>query len=100
MSNNSFKNLQNKLQKLKEELTPNEPKRRAEGLRYLDILTDLVNESYIKESTSDYMFVKTLRDSVSEIKYFGGFTKEAKERLRIIEKRYNYIHEQKDSDIE
>ena len=46
------------------------------------------------------MFVKTLRDSVSEIKYFGGFTKEAKERLRIIEKRYNYIHEQKDSDIE
>lgn len=96
---NSFKNLQNKLQKLKEELTPDEPKRRAEALRYLGILVTLVNESYIQESTSDYMFVKTLTDSITEVKYFGGFTKEAKERLRIIEKRYNYIHEEESTDI-
>ena len=95
----SFKNLQNKLQKLKEELTPDEPKRRAEALRYLGILVTLVNESYIQESTSDYMFIKTLTDSITEAKYFGGFTKEAKERLRIIEKRCNYIHEEESTDI-
>jgi len=91
---NSFKNLQNKLQQLKKELEPNEPKRRAEGLRYLGILTNLVRESYNTESTSDYMFVKTLTDSVTEVKYFGGFNKHTKEQLRIIEKRYNYIHEE------
>tara|TARA_B100000524_G_C23331500_1_gene254816 strand:- start:54 stop:356 length:303 start_codon:yes stop_codon:yes gene_type:complete len=100
MSNNSFKNLQNKLQQLKKELEPDEPKRRAEGIRYLGILTQLIKESYVEKSTSDYMFVKTLTDSVSESKYFGGFTNRAKERLRIIEKRYNYIHEEKRADIE
>ena len=52
-----------------------------------------------QESTSDYMFIKTLTDSVSEVKYFGGFRKEAKERLRVIEKRYNYIHEENETDI-
>ena len=45
------------------------------------------------------MFIKTLYDSVAEIKYFGGFNKQAKEKLRVIEKRYHYIHEQKGSDI-
>tara|TARA_R110001592_G_scaffold266599_2_gene532319 strand:- start:1106 stop:1390 length:285 start_codon:yes stop_codon:yes gene_type:complete len=89
---NSFKNLQNKLAKLKEELTPNEPKRRTEALSYLGILTELINASYIKESTSDYMFIKTLSDSVNEVKYFGGFNDTAKDRLREIEKKYNYIH--------
>lgn len=100
MSNNSFKNLQNKLHQLKKEIEPNEPKRRAEALVYMQKLSELVNESYLQESTSDYMFVKTLIDSITEVKYFGGFTNEAKKRLRIIEKRYNYIHEQKGSDIE
>ena len=100
MSNNSFKNLQNKLQQLKKELEPDEPKRRKEGLRYLNQLLLLIRESYVAESTSDYMFTKTLIDAVSESKYFGGFTNRAKERLRIIEKRYNYIHEEKRADIE
>ena len=96
---NSFKNLQNKLHKLKEELTPDEPKRRTEALRYLSVVTDLVRESYNTESTSDYMFIKTLSDSVTEIKYFGGFNRNAKERLRVIEKRYNYIYDQDEPDI-
>ena len=100
MSNNSFKNLQNKLQQLKKELEPNEPKRRAEACRYLDILSQLVNESYVNDSISDYMFVKTLTDNITEQKYFGGFTERAKKRLRIIEKRYNYIHEEQKPDIE
>ena len=89
----SFKNLQNKLQQLKKELEPDEPKRRAEALRYIGILSTLVNDSYHANSTSDYMFVKTLLDSVTEVKYFGGFAKDTKERLRIMEGRYNYIHE-------
>ena len=97
---NSFKNLQNKLQLLKKELEPDEPKRRAEGLRYLGILTNLVRESYDIESTSDYMFVKTLSDSVKEVEYFGGFKKHTKEQLRIIEKRYNYIYEEDSTDVE
>ena len=97
---NSFKNLQNKLQKLKKDLSTSEPERRTEALRYISILEGLANDSYDTQSTSDYMFLKTLTDSVSEVKYFGGFTKQAKERLRVIEKRYNYIHEQKGSDIE
>ena len=46
------------------------------------------------------MFIKTLSDSITEVKYFGGFTKEAKERLRIIEDRYNYIHEDQTPDID
>ena len=96
----SFKNLQNKLQQLKKELKPDEPKRREEGVRYLTILTRVIHESYIEESTSDYMFIKTLTDSILEIKYFGGFTKNAKERLLIIEERYNYIHEQQEPDVE
>ena len=97
---NSFKNLQYKLQKLKKDLSTSEPERRTEALRYISILEGLANDSYDTQSTSDYMFLKTLTDSVSEVKYFGGFTKQAKERLRVIEKRYNYIHEQKGSDIE
>ena len=97
---NSFKNLQNKLQKLKKDLSTSEPERRTEALRYISILEGLANDSYDTQSTSDYMFLKTLTASVSEVKYFGGFTKQAKERLRVIEKRYNYIHEQKGSDIE
>jgi hypothetical protein len=97
---NSFKNLQNKLQQLKKEIEPDEPKRRLEASSYLLVLTKLVNESYIQESTSDYMFIKTLTDSVSEVKYFGGFKEEAKKRLRIIEQRYNYIHEPNKPDIE
>ena len=97
---NSFKNLQNKLQQLKKELEPDEPKRRKEAIHYVSILSKLVNDSYDPLSTGDYMFIKTLSDSIIESKYFGGFSKQAKERLRIIEKRYNYIHEQKGSDIE
>jgi len=97
---NSFKHLQNKLQKLKKDLEPDEPKRRAEGLRYLNALTCLIHDSYIKESTSDYMFVKTLTDSVKESKYFGGFAKRAKETLVIIERRYNYIYEEDNTNIE
>lgn len=96
---NSFKNLQNKILQLKKELEPNEPKRREDAIEYINILTTLVNESYDPLSTDDYMFIKTLSDSISEVKYFGGFTKQAKERLLIIEKRYNYIHEEKGSDI-
>jgi len=96
---NSFKNLQNKILQLKKELEPNEPKRREDALEYISTLTKLVNESYDPLSTDDYMFVKTLSDSIAEVKYFGGFTKQAKERLLIIEKRYNYIHEEKGSDI-
>jgi len=94
MSNNSFKNLQNKLQQLKKELEPDEPKRRKEGLHYLGELEVLIKESYLEESTSDYMFVKTLTDAVSESKYFGGFNNTAKHRLREIEKRYNYIYKE------
>ena len=96
---NSFKNLQNKILQLKKELEPNEPKRREDALEYISTLTKLVNESYDPLSTDDYMFVKTLSDSIAEVKYFGGFKKQAKERLLIIEKRYNYIHEEKGSDI-
>ena len=95
----SFKNLQNKLQQLKKELEPDEPKRRAEAVRYLSVLVELIKNSYKPESTSDYMFIKTLLDSVIEIKYFGGFKKDAKERLRIIEKGYNYIHEEEGTNI-
>jgi hypothetical protein len=97
---NSFKNLQNKIQQLKKELEPDEPKRRADALHYMGELSKLVKESYDPISTSDYMFIKTLTDSISEAKYFGGFTKNAKEMLRIIQERYNYIHEEKESDIE
>ena len=100
MSNNSFKNLQNKLQQLKKELEPDEPKRRKEAIHYVNVLSELVNKSYDPLSTGDYMFIKTLTDSIIESKYFGGFTKQAKERLRIIEKRYNYIHEEQKPDIE
>jgi len=96
----SFKNLHNKLQKLKKEISTKEPDRRKEGLKYLDALTTLIHDSYIKESPSDYMFIKTLTDSVNEQKYFGGFTKEAKKSLMIIEKRYNYIYEEDKTDIE
>ena len=96
----SFKNLQNKLQLLKKELEPDEPKRRSEAVCYLEILTKLINDSYNPLSTDDYMFIKTLTDSVSEVKYFGGFAKESKEKLRVIEKRYNYIHEENETDIE
>ena len=96
---NSFKNLQNKLQRLKKELEPNEPKRRADALDYMDKLCILVKESYDPLSTGDYMFIKTLTDSISEAKYFGGFSKNAKERLRIIQERYNYIHEENETDI-
>jgi hypothetical protein len=59
-----------------------------------------VNDSYDVNSTSDYMFIKTLSDSVAEAKYFGGFASDAKERLRILEQRYNYIHEQSEPDID
>ena len=90
---NSFKNLQNKLQQLKKELEPDEPRRRKEALHYIDVMSTLVNDSYHTNSTSDDMFVKTLLDSVTEVKYFGGFAKDTKERLCIIEGRYNYIHE-------
>ena len=97
---NSFKNLQNKLQQLKKELEPDEPRRRVEALRYIGVLSSLVNDSYDGNSTSDYMFIKTLSDSVAEAKYFGGFASDAKERLRILEQRYNYIHEQSEPDID
>ena len=97
---NSFRNLQKGIQKLKKEASVKEPDRRDDAKKYLIILTDLIHASYLDESTSDYMFIKTLSDVVNEVKYFGGFTKEARERLRVIEKRYNYIHEQKGSDIE
>jgi len=96
----SFKNLQNKLQQLKKELEPDEPRRRVEALRYIGVLSSLVNDSYDVNSTSDYMFIKTLSDSVAEAKYFGGFASDAKERLRILEQRYNYIHEQSEPDID
>ena len=46
------------------------------------------------------MFIKTLSDSVNEVKYFGGFNKHSKERLRILEVRYNYIHEESESDTQ
>jgi hypothetical protein len=97
---NSFKNLQNKLQQFKKAVKPDEPKRRMEAVHYLNILATLINDSYSIDSTSDYMFIKTLSDSVNEVKYFGGFVKDAKERLRIIEQRYNYIHEQSEPDIQ
>jgi len=90
---NSFKNIQNKLQQLKKDITPNEPNRREEVLRYLSIMTQLCRSSYLEESVSDYMYIKTITDSVIESEYFGGFTRQAIERLRIIERRYNYIHE-------
>ena len=67
---NSFKNLQNKLQKLKKDLSTSEPERRTEALRYISILEGLANDSYDTQSTSDYMFLKTLTDSVSEVKYW------------------------------
>ena len=97
---NSFKNLQNNLQKMKKEISIKEPDRRKEGVKYLDTLAKLVRNSYLKESTSDYMFVKTLTDSVTEVKYFGGFTKQAKESLTIIEQRYNYIYEEDETNLE
>ena len=62
-------------------------------------ISKLINDSYDPLSTGDYMFIKTLIDSVSEVKYFGGFAKESKERLRVIQKRYNYIHEENETDI-
>ena len=96
----SFKNLQNKLEKLKEELTPNEPKRRSDAIEYLYVLTELVNNSYIEESTADYMFLKTLHDVVVEMDYFGGFTNQSKETLIIIEKRYNYVYGEGSTNIE
>tara|TARA_R110001592_G_scaffold41490_4_gene135361 strand:+ start:300 stop:602 length:303 start_codon:yes stop_codon:yes gene_type:complete len=100
MSSNSFKNIQNGINKLRNKLIPNEPDRRKDAIEYLLILEQLVRDSYHEMSTSDYMFLKTLTDSTKEAKYFGGFTKNAKERLLIIEKRYNYIHEQKNPDVE
>lgn len=96
----SFKNLQNSLQRMKKELSIKEPDRRKDGIKYLDDLTNLIRNSYLKESTSDYMFIKTLTDVVKETKYFGGFSKQSKESLTIIEKRYNYIYEKDDTDIE
>ena len=65
---------------------------RVKALRYIGILSTLASDSYHTDSTSDYMFLKTLTDSITEANYFGGFSKDAKERLRIIESRYNYIH--------
>ena len=96
----SFKNLQNNLQKLKKEVSIKEPDRRKEGIEYLNTLATLIHKSYIKESVTDYMFIKTLTDSIKETKYFGGFSKEAKETLVIIEERYNYIYEEGKTDIE
>jgi len=94
---NSFKNLQTRLHKLKK---PDEPKRRKSAVLYIQELTKLINDSYIDESTSDYMFIKTLEDAIIETKYFGGFTEQTKESLSIIEKRYNYIYEEGNTDIE
>jgi hypothetical protein len=96
----SFKNLQNNLRKLKKEISIKEPDRRKDGLKYLDTLATLVRDSYIKESTSDYMFIKTLTDVIKETKYFGGFSKQAKESLTIIEQRYNYIYEEDETNLE
>mgnify|MGYP003628082309 FL=1 len=91
---NSFKHLQNKLQQFKRAVKPNEPERRNKANTYLQELTELVRDSYITESTSDYMFLMTLADATAESKYFGGFSKQAKDSLIIIEKRYNYIYEE------
>jgi len=91
---NSFKNIGKKLEQFKKLTKPDEPKRRTEALRYLDNLSKLIRDSYDICSPSDYMFVKTLTDVISESKYFGGFTARAKENLLIIEKRYNYIYEE------
>tara|TARA_R110000744_G_scaffold245194_3_gene361967 strand:+ start:1508 stop:1807 length:300 start_codon:yes stop_codon:yes gene_type:complete len=97
---NSFKNIGKKLEEFKKLTKPDEPKRRVEALRYLDILAALARESYKEQSTSDYMFIKTLVDATVETKYFGGFTTRAKDTLRIIEKRYNYIYEEGNINIE
>jgi hypothetical protein len=97
---NSFKNLQNKLDKLREKITPDEPKRRAEALRYISSVMQLVRDSYLEESVDDYTFLQSLELAVEEVDYFGGFTAIVKKSLRIIEKRYNYIHEKSSSDTE
>lgn len=97
---NSFKNLQNKLEKLKQLIKPNEPKRREDAIIYLERLVVLVGKSYESDSPSDYMFLKTLTDATKEVKYFGGFKRQAKESLIIIEQRYNYIHGEGGTDIE
>ena len=52
---NSFKNLRKAIN----DLRPNEPKRREQALTYIQELTKLVHESFINESTTDYMFLKT-----------------------------------------
>jgi len=93
---NSFKNLQ----KAVNDLRPNEPKRREQALTYIQELTKLVHESFINESTTDYMFLKTLYDATKEAKHFGGFTSQSKKDLLIIEKRYNYIYEEGSTNIE
>ena len=93
---NSFKNLRKAIN----DLRPNEPKRREQALAYIQELTKLVHESFIKESTSDYMFLKTLYDATKEAKHFGGFVPQVKKDLLIIEKRYNYIYEEGNTDIE
>ena len=95
---NSFKNIQNKLQKFVQQTKPNEPQRRKDAIEYIKELTKLVHSSYIQESTSDYMFLKTLEDATNESKYFGGFTRQAKEVLLIIEKRYNYTYKKSSGD--
>ena len=59
---NSFKNIQGKLQQLKKDIVPNEPNRREEVMRYLGILTQLCRSSYLEESVSDYMYIKTITD--------------------------------------
>ena len=44
---NSFKNLQNRLQQLKKELEPDEPKSRSEAVGTCNTYLNLVNESYL-----------------------------------------------------
>jgi len=97
---NSFKNIQNKLQQFVEEIKPNEPKRRKDAITYIQELIKLVHNSYINESTSDYMFLKTLNDATTESEYFGGFSPQAKKNLLIIEKRYNYTYKKSSGDKE
>ena len=94
MSNNSFKNLQNKLQKFVKDIRPDEPKRRKDAIKYIDELIKIL------ESPSDYMFLQTLKDAVVETKYFGGFTKTVKGTLVNIEGRYNYNYEEDNTNFE
>tara|TARA_R110000744_G_scaffold208095_1_gene326801 strand:+ start:1670 stop:1972 length:303 start_codon:yes stop_codon:yes gene_type:complete len=100
MSNNSFKNLQNKLQKFVKDIRPDEPKRRKDAIKYIDELIKIVHPSYLLESPSDYMFLQTLKDAVVETKYFGGFTKTVKGTLVNIEGRYNYNYEEDNTNFE